>query len=509
MTQTAAAKQRIFVLLSIYVFCQPFLDLITSFQKQADQTLTIGTVVRSLFMVICFFYVMKVSFKHKYYFPLISSIAIALYCVLFLIVCFFRGDLSTAFGNVREVIKLFYFPFVLCSFFVVYKEYGSFVDMGLLAKVSVIYMAVIFVAFITGTGFVSYDLLDLGNKGWFHAANEIGAIIGILSPFTIVYYSDVIVARREGKWRWIAYVIAVISLGLVAFCSVFIGTKAVFFSIAGYLICYFGWYVIHSFMKKRTSSDRRHVLLTVGVFVAIALLYFVSPLRENINGVMKYQYHNAITDTSSISSAASELPTGQSEIERPDTAEGNSAVSGSSQIQESASESQQIDMQERIQSSYGYKMMNWLLSDRLDYALPTIIAYIQGDISVKLFGVGYVAYDAASPSIEKSMEMDFLTVFFRHGIIGAIIYLVPLFYFLFVIIKAAFVRFKKAWNSIWYCTGLYSILLGLGIAFFAGHVLTAPAVSIYIALIIVMLIGHIEKNILVRDKGEILKENYQ
>ena len=72
MVEKAAVKRWIFTILSVYIFCQPLLDIITSFQRQVDQTLTVGTVIRSLFMVVCFFYTVIVSSKQKYYFPLLA-----------------------------------------------------------------------------------------------------------------------------------------------------------------------------------------------------------------------------------------------------------------------------------------------------------------------------------------------------------------------------------------------------------------------------------------------------
>lgn len=146
-----------------------------------------------------------------------------------------------------------------------------------------------------------------------------------------------------------------------------------------------------------------------------------------------------------------------------------------------------------IESSRFYRTANWLLSNRLAHALPTIKTYAGSDLAGKLFGVGYMRYEGAPASMEKALEMDFLTLLLRHGILGTILYVIPLLYFLFRILKQIFVRFRKVFGSIWYCTYLYALLLGVGIAFFAGHVLTAPAVSIYIAVILILSEKEIQK----------------
>ena len=144
-------------------------------------------------------------------------------------------------------------------------------------------------------------------------------------------------------------------------------------------------------------------------------------------------------------------------------------MSGYSSADSQASKPSSSDVS-GFETSRLYRTANWLLSNRLNHSLPTIKTYVQSDLAGKLFGIGYVSYEGAPASIERALEMDFMTLLFRHGIVGLVLYLIPLLYFLFRVLKQVFVRFRKVWGSIWYCTYLYGLILGIGIAFFAGHV---------------------------------------
>lgn len=70
--------------------------------------------------------------------------------------------------------------------------------------------------------------------------------------------------------------------------------------------------------------------------------------------------------------------------------------------------------------------------------------------------------------------------------IGFSLYLLPFVYMLWQLIKQAFQNMKRLMDLevILVLTG---VALGLGVAFIAGHVLTAPGVSIYLAVLMAWL----------------------
>ncbi|MFR3072748.1 MAG: O-antigen ligase family protein, partial [Paeniclostridium sp.] len=71
-------------------------------------------------------------------------------------------------------------------------------------------------------------------------------------------------------------------------------------------------------------------------------------------------------------------------------------------------------------------------------------------------------------------------------IIGSVLYFTPMIMIMGIIVNSIVRRPKKLMDlDIFGC--IVSLTLGLGIAGFAGHVLTAPGVSIYIIIPMLML----------------------
>ncbi len=440
------SKNKLPIALLVFVLCQPFIDIITSFQVENGQSLTAGTIIRSLFMVLCFGYTTLGVKKHKNKISFFGSIIIAAYCVIFLALCYFRGGFPCVFGNVREMVKVFYFPFLLLAAFALYQSHKILVGKKVLIYTGILYMSSIFIAYITGTGLDSYGY-GAGNKGWFYAANEIGIIIGMLTPAIICYCTEILFKNLKGniKLRLANVLISIIGLGLTIFCSISIGTKVVFFSILGYFLCFTIWQFISCIREKKASYLAKALvaLLLSGVIVG---LYFISPLQQNVTDSIEIHYSDDV-------------------VEKPEKP--NSII-------------------EKEEASSTYQFANWILSDRLTIVEPVIQTFDQGDITAKLFGIGYEKYGSFENTMEKSVEMDFISLFLRHGIIGFLLYAWPVVYYLFIVLKRFFQNFKCAFFSIEYCTYLYSIILGLGISFLAGHVISAPAVSIYLVLYLVL-----------------------
>ena len=91
------------------------------------------------------------------------------------------------------------------------------------------------------------------------------------------------------------------------------------------------------------------------------------------------------------------------------------------------------------------------------------------------------------------IEMDFYDLFYSLGIIGFITYIGS---FLFVLLKTA-MAFLKNIKLIFepnYIFILVSLLLGLGISYTAGHVFTAPSVSIFFGSILALLYVEIKNH---------------
>lgn len=134
-----------------------------------------------------------------------------------------------------------------------------------------------------------------------------------------------------------------------------------------------------------------------------------------------------------------------------------------------------------------------IYSDRDYYNKQIKKIYDKSDFTNKLFGIGFTnRKEINNDKISKLIEMDFHDIFYRYGIIGFIIYCLP---FILIIISILKLCLKKKFilNMKQLILG-YISGIGLMVAFVAGHTLTAPAVSFYIAIALVLLIYYLKND---------------
>ena len=128
-----------------------------------------------------------------------------------------------------------------------------------------------------------------------------------------------------------------------------------------------------------------------------------------------------------------------------------------------------------------YKLFDhFVFSSRLEFLSNTYANYEEAPIIEKLFGIGYIENYGTDASHEKMIEMDYFDILFRHGIVGFSIYILVFLYFL---IKAFKYNYTIKDSNIKICTYL-SLFLIISLSFITGHVLLAPAVSIFVAIIL-------------------------
>lgn len=115
-----------------------------------------------------------------------------------------------------------------------------------------------------------------------------------------------------------------------------------------------------------------------------------------------------------------------------------------------------------------------LLSSRDVYLETTLKDYRQAPFIRQMVGLGYAGdYEKAA----KTIEMDFYDLFFSFGWLGTIILLLPL-----VLLGYKITRWKLTFS---YMYSMGALLLTIGISYVAGHVLFAPAVMSYVALLVI------------------------
>lgn len=108
---------------------------------------------------------------------------------------------------------------------------------------------------------------------------------------------------------------------------------------------------------------------------------------------------------------------------------------------------------------------HYVLGSRLKFLNENAIVYNNSNINDKLLGIGY-------EENSKLVEMDIFDIIYRQGIIGFILY----FYTIFSLIILVTKKINKNY--------IFPILLILLVSTIVGHILIAPAVSTFVALIL-------------------------
>ncbi|WP_226678972.1 O-antigen ligase family protein [Mesobacillus jeotgali] len=435
-----------------FIIIQPILDIITTLSiNYFNLSVTIGVIVRVLFMGLTLVVIIlspKSRLKNwvlSYLFLLFASIGIGF------IYNIFAKPVFSFFTEAQFLTKALYFPILFSALFMAYdftKE-QEVEKSKLLRSVSIatiIISITLFVAVLTGTSGNTYPYLKAGYKGWFFAGNELGAIIAITFPLLLIFAS--IKMKQLHKWY---YWLPVFFLGIT---GVLVGTKVSYFSVLLSTIIFLFSLAAAWFFDKNKRTYLLNLLLAA-IFLAVFLGSTpFSPSYTNFTGDFE------------------RLPSGD------ETA---------NEDEEDVEEDPSGDKKEDKFAAEDLGILNVLLSSRNIYFVGFLNYYDEADMAQKLFGMGYAGNYPEKP---KLIEMDFFDFFFSFGIIGFLLYLIPFFLLVWVIISTLIKNWKLVFNveNILLAS---SIVLGLGIAFLAGHVLSAPAVSIYLSLPMVLLLRNL------------------
>ena len=237
--------RRLPLILTIYILIQPLLDVLTNFGAEAGHSLTAGTVVRALFLVFAFLYTLfSENFEGKKL-CLIAQGALTAYLLLFMAYMFSLGGVSLCVANVKELVKVFFAPYVIIFLYTVNRQMGYLVSTRTIAITGGIYAGVILFAYLTGTSGVSYGNSGYGFKGWFSAALAFIALV---------------------------------------FSANFLATKIIFGITLIYCLAAFVWSLVRAVQTRSRDMIWRFIVSAVLV-VLMALFYLSSPLRGYIDNI--------------------------------------------------------------------------------------------------------------------------------------------------------------------------------------------------------------------------------
>ncbi len=440
-----------------FILLQPLFDILTSLGIIYFQmSVTVGVVVRSLFLCFIMWDLMITPNWKKRKLAVFYVGLLALYCIAFLGLTFLSTDSGSLFTNIKQLFKIVYFPLTLIYFYQMYKEGRIFLRKEILSKVLFIYMFVIFIGFASGKGFSAYNSRVSGNKGWFFAGNDLTAILSLLIPLGF----HVILQQYKNNKGFGQRLFILFYFFLIVFSTTHVGTKAIYFSTLVFFLIYGIYFGIRVLSQRRTMQASSFVIpLILVVFMLISMKF--TPIGESFN-VLQFKYDQS------------------DEITSPIVVEDH--------IEEEINKEDFTDLEnqemEEVTNSSTYRLTNWLLSNRLSKALPVHIHYMDQGLITKLLGIGYYK-ETGNIDLSTQIEIDFLSLFYRHGIIGMIIMLLPMGYIIIQEMKKTIKNWRKVMRSPEILVLLISVMYMLAFALITGHVLVSPAVSIFVSIIIV------------------------
>ena len=464
-----------------FVLLHPVLDFLTSLMVRfVDLPLTLGMILRILFVGItlvylAFFY----NGKHKKTI-LIYLGALVVYGLISIGSNAYFNGLSSVFTNAKMFFKSFYFVFVLAFFYALYQQEGFRIKNKVLAIVFLEYAASIILSALTNTSFVTYKYAE-GFVGWFYAASEVGPVIAMLAVPALLLFI------QSDRWYWKA----LIALS-ICFPATYLGTKVPFIAVLGAVALLAVMVILKTLLqkghKKRWTAPVAMLLLIV---LFIGLYQFDSPIKVNNSAMVDYHYDSNVTENLDETKPSVQTPAPQptpTPAPEPDSAPTPEPAPQPEPKPTPAPDSEKTEIPSPSEvlkgKSKAYLVLNWLLSDRLYYFDGAITAFGESSLYRQAFGLGHQFQFADGRTL---IEMDFMALLINQGYLGLAFVLLPILAFAIICIKRFFQQIRNFLQMTDCVLYAYAVLMGLFSAFLAGHVLVAPAVSIYVALLIVNL----------------------
>lgn len=413
-------------LVYLYFIILPIIDVLTALiTRFTDLRLSLGMIIKGLTMAFTILYVLFGS-KSKYRKPSIYYIIIlAIFGLLYAIT---KNDILNLHNIIYELsyaLHYLYFPIMIIGVFNIFDDFK--ISKETIYKIllinSFIYVLLLLIPYFTNTSFNSYRWNNVkGQNGWFYSANETGAIC-ILLLSSMLHLLD-----NKKKYKVALTIPMMLSIA-------FIGTK----------VSYLGMIIVTllvalTFMIREKKDAFKLPLILIAILLVICNF---SPALSNLENRI-----DQIDDTE-------ETGTRQYRYEK---------------------------IEDFIKNKQVANIVKLSLNGREEFFLKNYSVYSDSKLKNQLFGISWCDRESINYNVKKKLiEIDYLDIIIHYGIIGFIVYFMPLVYLFIRMVKEKTKKTPEFWLY------LILLLLELFISSFAGHVLSAPAVSIYLVLVMYLI----------------------
>ena len=417
-------KKNISNIISIFLLISPILDLLTGICIHTLKiNLTIGIIVRFLFLIFIALVVIFIFKKKKIIIP---YLIIGLYFILYILGMIIYKNGVGLFSEIQGLVKVFYLPIVFIALFNIKDEIR--ISKLTLFTTVFLYLILIFIPTLFNIGYKTYEITKVGTLGFFNSANEVSAIISILTPIIFI----VILSSKK--------IIPKIILGVMYLTVILMmGTKTPLLAL---LITIF-FTLIYFFIKFIKEKKYKQIIISIIVLIvgAFGLLVIIPKTNfyKNIKTHLDYLKVDNVTEV----------------FEDPEL----------------------ID--------------HFIFSQRLTFLFNKSTIYDESSLYQQTFGIGYLNHGKNT----KLIEMDYFDILYDHGVVGFVLLFSICVYIIIELIK---IRKKLTFED--YMLRV-SLILVLFLIFFTGHIITAPAVSIIVIILLLSIANKEKKDLLFADNN--------
>lgn len=461
-------------LLCLFIIICPILDAASFiFRNYFNTSLSIATILRPIIPIIVIIYLF---FKDKIKIPLIiSGMLYGIYAVIHLYI--FKGLITkSSYGGItRELQYLVNYTFMIMNLFnylyvFVFRKRDETSRKNNIARLRVamlisftIYIALVFIAILSGTSSHTYLEDKMGYKGWFESGNSVGAIM-LLMFFNILP----LIGKNNNKVIRIWVLIDLILSGI--YLTTLLGTRVGLF---GFLLVIFIYAVVSILINAyhNRKINKKIVTIAVGIFlimsIVVALFGSVTLTRRKLlNEREDLIYDDQIGESAHVTGDILNIV---KEINNNEIDEDYMSK----------------ETQRALIDLYNYNnehKIPYTNMRTLQFVYHTELVKEQKDIGLVLFGNGYMSH-----FYELIFEMEVPAFLCNFGIYGFILYFVPFF---IITVYGVYIGIKYIKRiNIKFAMSILSLCFAIVVSFLSGYTFfnSSAATTITIIATIVIL----------------------
>lgn len=406
------------------IILQPIIDLITSISNQfSGFPLSIGALSRALLMAFLFIYISYYLIRKKQKLLILFIASFTVILITMVVNVFFKENFAW-FEEINFIIKTSYYLVMIYLSIILIEN--RILSKALILQSTKIVSLIIGVSYWLAiiTG-TSINSYSYINKGY----SGWFYAANELSVIVLILLGIMIINLKYDKrlTTWLAFIFMLSMLPMV-------GTKTAFFG-GLFIVAITVIYLLFTFNLKFWKD--KNCLIFLCLIIIFICFIPLSPITSNTKQL------------------------------------------GPVIEQKQPEKKQTTKVEDPIEEERGSAFTKRLLSSRNVYFQDTKADFVNAGGLRKAFGLGYAGdYKKEEP---KVIEMDFLDMFFSYGVIGTLFLLLPLLYVL-----------KQIMATIFPLNGekillIFTLGICFGIAFLAGHIVFAPSVITYIAILFILL----------------------